>query len=138
VHRLVDADKADEPPSALAMLRHGGDCDGAAALVTATLRACGLPARPVVGYRLVDAGGARARLVPHALAEVYSTSGWMRVDATMPALGILDDVFVPVGEGLGGALSMGRLLGVLDGGDLVADVAAPNEPSAPAAPQGLR
>ena len=124
VHPLVDAAKADEPPSAVGMLRHGGDCDGAAALTAAAMRVCGVPARPVVGYRLVEGGSARARLVPHALSEVYTSSGWMRVDATMPALGVLDDVFVPVSAGLGGALSMGRVLGVLDGGDLVASTAA--------------
>ena len=131
VHPLVDACKSDEPPSASAMLHHGGDCDGAAALVTAALRACGVPARPVVGYRLVDAGSARARLVPHAVSEVYTSTGWMRVDATMPALGVLDDVFVPVAAGLGGALSMGRVLGVLDGGDLVAAPAVPSATTAP-------
>jgi len=116
----IDPARTNEPPSATTMLAHGGDCDGAAALVTAALRACGLPARPLVGYRLVDAGQARARLVPHALAALYTSTEWVKVDATVPALGALDDVFFPVAPGLGGALSMGRLLGVLDASDLVA------------------
>jgi hypothetical protein len=120
VFPLVDPARSDEPPSAQSMLLHGGDCDGAAALVVASLRACGIPARPVVGYRLVDPGASRARLVPHAIAEVYTTSGWVGVDATVPALGSLDDVFLPVAIGLGGALSMGRLLGVVESADFVA------------------
>jgi hypothetical protein len=44
----------------------------------------------------------------------------VKVDATMPALGTLEDTFLPVAEGLGGALSLGRVLGVVDGGDVVA------------------
>jgi hypothetical protein len=119
VRPLVDAARTHEPPAATTMLQRGGDCDGAAALVVAALRACGHAARPLVGYRLVDAGGTRARLVPHAVAEVYTATGWVKVDATMPALGSLEDTFLPVVEGLGGALSLGRLLGVLDTGDVV-------------------
>jgi transglutaminase-like putative cysteine protease len=128
VHPRVDAQTTNEPPSALAMLAHGGDCDGAAALVVALLRACGWSARPVVGYRLVDSGRPLARLVPHALAEVYTSTGWMRVDATVPAMGALDDVFIPIATGLGGALTMGRVLGVLDANDLVARSAPAKAP----------
>lgn len=126
VHARVDARETASAPGAVAMLRHGGDCDGAAALVVASMRACGFASRAVVGYRLVDAGTDSARLVPHAVAEVYrpdaaadGSGGWWRIDATVPALGDLDDVFVPVAEGLGGALSMGRVLGVLEPGDVV-------------------
>jgi hypothetical protein len=124
VFALVDADATTHAPGAKAMLRWGGDCDGAAALATAALRACGVPARVVVGYRLVEPGPA-ARLVPHALAEVYLPSGagsggsWWRLDPTMPSLNNADDRFVPVATGLGGALSMGRVLGVVDEQDLV-------------------
>lgn len=119
VHEKVDAKKTQDPPSALGMLQHGGDCDGAAALVAAALRACGHSARPVVGYKLKDPGTEAARLVPHAVVEVYAGSSWMRVDATVPALGDLEDVFVPVAAGLGGALTMGRVLGRIDAGDVV-------------------
>jgi transglutaminase-like putative cysteine protease len=126
VHTRVDARETTSAPGALAMLRHGGDCDGAAALVVASMRACGFASRAVVGYRLVEPGTDSARLVPHAVAEVYrpgssadGSGGWWRIDATVPALGDLDDVFVPVAEGLGGALSMGRVLGVLEPGDVV-------------------
>jgi transglutaminase-like putative cysteine protease len=126
VHARVDPRETSSAPGALAMLRHGGDCDGAAALVVASLRACGFAARPVVGYRLVEPGTDSARLVPHAVAEVYRpgpsatvAGGWWRIDATVPALGDLDDVFVPVAEGLGGALTMGRVLGVLEAGDIM-------------------
>ena len=108
------------------MLQAGGDCDGAAALVVASLRACDHPARAVVGYRLIEAATESARLVPHAVAELYRKPGsaedagvWWRIDATVPALGDLDDVFLPVAEGLGGALSMGRVLGILEPGDVV-------------------
>lgn len=133
VHKLVDAAKVDEPPSARGMLAWGGDCDGAAALVTAALRSCGHPARAVVGFKLLAAGTAKARLVPHALAEVYSDGLWSKVDPTVPAIGPLNDTFLPIAEGLGGALTMGRVLGVLDAADLVSlppavSVAVPDGP----------
>ena len=118
-HALVDAAKSAEPPSATHMLRHGGDCDGAAALVTASLRACGHPARALVGYTLKDAGRSNARLVPHALVEVYAGTSWTKVDATVPSLGDPDSLFLTVAEGLGGALTMGRVLGRVDAGDVV-------------------
>ena len=131
VRTLVDPRAVTVAPGAVRMLQAGGDCDGAAALVVASLRHCGFPARAVVGYRLIDAGTDSARLVPHAVAEVYRTAAtpagtgsWWRVDATVPALGDLDDVFMPVGEGLGGALSMGRVLGVLEPADVVDGVDA--------------
>ncbi len=123
VHALVDATKVDEPPSARGMLKHGGDCDGAAALVTAALRSCGHPARALVGYKLVAPGTAEARLVPHAVAEVYSDGVWTKVDATVPVIGSLDDVFLPVAEGLGGTLTMGRVLGVAGAGEALVDAA---------------
>lgn len=132
VHPLVDASKVDEPPSAKGMLTRGGDCDGAAALVAAAARACGVAARVVVGYRLVDAGAASARLVPHAVAEVYAGGSYVMVDATVPTLSAPDS-FVPVATGLGGALSMGRVLGVVDGNDLVSADPAPVAPSPPSA-----
>lgn len=120
VHGLVDPKKTDQPPSATQMLAHGGDCDGAAALVAAALRACGHPARPVVGYRLKDKGTEAARLVPHAVVEVYAGSSWTRVDATVPAIANTDDDdFLAIAVGLGGALSMGRILGRVDAGDVV-------------------
>lgn len=125
VRPRVDARAIAVVPGARRMLAAGGDCDGAAALVVASLRACGHPARVVVGYRLVDAGTDSARLVPHAVAELYRVGAgdddgaWWRIDATVPALGDLDDDFVPVAAGLGGALTMGRVLGVLDGGDVI-------------------
>ncbi len=126
VHALVDPRAVAIAPGARRMLQAGGDCDGAAALVVASLRACGHPARAVVGYRLIEAGTESARLVPHAVAELYRKPGsaedagvWWRIDATVPALGDLDDVFLPVAEGLGGALSMGRVLGMLEPGDVV-------------------
>jgi len=131
VRPLVDARAVAVAPGALRMLQAGGDCDGAAALVVASLRACGFPARAIVGYRLIDGGTDSARLVPHAVAEVYrataagsSDGAWWRIDATVPALGDLDDVFIPVAEGLGGALSMGRVLGVLEPADVVDGVDA--------------
>jgi hypothetical protein len=37
----------------------------------------------------------------------------------VPSLTDNDDRFVPVATGLGGALSMGRVLGLVDEGDLV-------------------
>ncbi len=126
VRPLVDPHAIAVTPGAVRMLQAGGDCDGAAALVVASLRACGHPARAVVGYRLVDPGTDSARLVPHAVAELYRQSAfpqtagtWWRIDATVPALGDLDDVFIPVAEGLGGALTMGRVLGVLEPADVV-------------------
>lgn len=124
VFALVDARAKTHAPGAKAMLSQGGDCDGAAALATAALRACGIAARVVVGFRLVEPGP-DARLVPHALAEVYLPSGagpggsWWRLDPTVPSLKTADDRFVPVATGLGGALSMGRVLGVVDEQDLV-------------------
>lgn len=121
-HAKVDAAKSAEPPSALHMLHHGGDCDGAAALVAASLRACGHPARAVVGYTLKDAGSGNARLVPHALVEVYAGTSWTKVDATVPSLGDPDSLFLTVAEGLGGALTMGRVLGRVDAGDVVGAV----------------
>jgi transglutaminase-like putative cysteine protease len=120
----VDASARAPAPGARQMLAAGGDCDGAAALAVAALRACGHPARVVVGYVLVEPGPG-ARLVPHAVAEVYrrdhaGTSGrWWRLDPTVPSLTDNDDRFVPVATGLGGALSMGRVLGLVDEGDLV-------------------
>ncbi|MDP2344641.1 MAG: transglutaminase domain-containing protein [Deltaproteobacteria bacterium] len=119
VRPLVDAKKRDQPPSALGMLAAGGDCDGAAALVVAALRSCGHPARALVGYKLTAVGSADARLVPHAVAEVYSDGLWTKVDATVPAIGSLDDVFLPVAEGLGGSLTMGRVLGVIGASDVL-------------------
>jgi hypothetical protein len=120
VHPLVDARKRDEPPSARGMLKRGGDGDGAAALVVAALRSCGHPARALVGYKLTSPGTAEARLVPHAVAALYSDGLWTKVDATVPAIGSLDDVFLPVAEGLGGSLTLGRVLGVIDPQDVVA------------------
>jgi transglutaminase-like putative cysteine protease len=115
VHPLVDAHKREVPPSAVIMLSHGGDCDGAAALLTAALRALGHAARPVVGYRL-HAG----RFVPHAWTEVHTKEGWQLVDATLPRAGTVApgagrgaDGHLKLFEGLGGALTMGRVLGQL-------------------------
>jgi hypothetical protein len=107
IHPLVDANKRDVPPSALNMLTFGGDCDGAAALLTASLRALGHPARPVVGYRLVD-----GRFVPHAWVEVYTSGGWMQVDAAAQKVGN-DRAHLKLFEGLGSAFGMGRVLGRL-------------------------
>lgn len=107
VHPRVDARKRALPPSAVVMLEHGGDCDGAAALLTAALRARGVPARPVVGYRWVE-----GRFVPHAWTEVYTPSGWILADAAAPRLGD-DPTYLKLFEGLGGALTMGRVLGRL-------------------------
>ena|GEM_PF-1730852 len=135
----VDPGATAVAPSALRMLAAGGDCDGAAALATAALRACGHPARALVGYRLVDGGTQTARLVPHALTEVYrqgnddgTTPGrWWRLDATVPTLTDADTRFVPVAEGLGGPLTMGHLLGVVDASDFVATLPVqPQEPDA--------
>jgi transglutaminase-like putative cysteine protease len=120
----VDADARYGAPGARRMLTSGGDCDGAATLAVAALRACGHPARVVVGYRLVEPGPA-ARLVPHAVAEVYRRSragdagSWWRLDPTVPALTDSDDRFITVATGPGGALTMGRVLGLVDEGDLV-------------------
>jgi len=120
----VDADARVSAPGARRMLQGGGDCDGAAALAVAALRACGHPARVVVGYVLV-APGPSARLVPHAVAEVYrredagGSGRWWRLDPTVPSLTDHDERFVAVATGPGGALSMGRLLGLVDEGDLV-------------------
>jgi hypothetical protein len=130
---LVDANARARAPSARRMLDAGGDCDGAAALAVAAMRACGHPARAVVGYRLLDPGTPEARLVPHAIAEVYragsersasdgaptSHGQWWRLDPTVRQLIDVDDRFLAVAEGLGGALSMGRVLGVVDAGDVV-------------------
>lgn len=110
IHPLVDASKSDAPPSALGMLAAGGDCDGAAALLTASLRALGHAARPVVGYRRIDGGG--ARFVPHAWVEVYTSRGWLLVDAAVPRVAS-DGTHLKLFEGLGSALSMGRVLGRL-------------------------
>ncbi len=122
---LVDASAKARAPSARRMLDAGGDCDGAAALAVAALRACGVPARAVVGYRLLDPGTPKARLVPHAIAEVYRAGPgpgrWWRLDPTVRQLSDVDDRFVAVAEGLGGALSMGRVLGVIDAGDVIVD-----------------
>lgn len=107
VHAFVDPRKADEPPSALRMLSVGGDCDGAAALLTAALRAAGHPARPVTGYRRIA-----GRFVPHAWVEVYTSDGWMLVDATVPRVGG-DGSHLKLFDGLGSALTMGRVLGRL-------------------------
>lgn len=107
IHGRVDASKRALPPAAVVMLEQGGDCDGAAALLTAGLRAIGTPARPVVGYRWVD-----GRFVPHAWTEVYTPSGWLLADAAAPRIGD-DPTYLKLFEGLGGALSMGRVLGRL-------------------------
>jgi transglutaminase-like putative cysteine protease len=121
----VDATARLSAPGARQMLRAGGDCDGAATLAVAGLRACGHPARVVVGYVLV-APGAGARLVPHAVAEVYrraqagGSGRWWRLDPTVPSLTDHDDRFVPIATGPGGALSMGRVLGLVDERDLIA------------------
>jgi transglutaminase-like putative cysteine protease len=107
VHRLVNPARRDVPPSALTMLAEGGDCDGAAALLTASLRALGHAARPAVGYRRVD-----GRFVPHAWVEVYTAEGWILVDAAVPRVGA-DQTHLKLFEGLGSALTMGRVLGRL-------------------------
>lgn len=111
IHPLVDAARSDEPPSALGMLTSGGDCDGAAALLTASLRALGHAAHPVVGYRR-SSGDRAGRFVPHAWVEVYTREGWLLVDATAPRVGS-DGTHLKLFEGLGSALTMGRVLGRL-------------------------
>ncbi len=138
VKSRVDPGATAVAPSALRMLAAGGDCDGAAALATAALRACGYPARALVGYRLVDSGTQTARLVPHALTEVYvpgndegtAPGRWWRLDATVPTLTDTDTRFLPVAEGLGGSLTMGRLLGVVDASDVILGTPAVQEPDA--------
>lgn len=107
IHPLVDGAKGALPPGALVMLERGGDCDGAAALLTAGLRALGTPARPVVGYRWVE-----GRFLPHAWTEVWTPAGWLVADATVPRIGD-DPSYLKLFEGLGGALTMGRVLGRL-------------------------
>lgn len=138
VKSRVDPRATAVAPSAVRMLAAGGDCDGAAALATAALRACGHLARALVGYRLVDSGTQTARLVPHALTEVYvagddgeTTPGrWWRLDATVPTLTDTDTRFLAVAEGLGGSLTMGRLLGVIDASDVILGTPAVQEPDA--------
>ena len=105
VARLIDARATDVPPSATLMLAHGGDCDGAAALVAASLRALGHAARPVVGLKLHQ-----GKLVPHAWAEVYTPDGWTMADATLPDLGVFP-THLKLAEGLGSTLTIGRILG---------------------------
>ncbi|MBI1949072.1 MAG: hypothetical protein HYS27_25515 [Deltaproteobacteria bacterium] len=107
IHPLVDASKRALPPSAVVMLEHGGDCDGAAALLAAGLRALGTAARPVVGYRWAD-----GRFAPHAWTEVHTPGGWVLVDAAAARVGD-DATYLKLFEGLGGALTMGRVLGRL-------------------------
>ncbi|MFZ9887231.1 MAG: transglutaminase domain-containing protein [Myxococcota bacterium] len=108
VHGNLDFDDGGGPPSAvLALERQAGDCDDAAALVVAALRATGHPARPVVGYRHL--GGV---LVPHAWAEVYSDGRWHPVDATLPGVGPFES-HLRLFEGLGSPFTMGRVLGAL-------------------------
>jgi hypothetical protein len=107
VSALVNPAAVDAPPSAQEMLAHGGDCDGAAALLTAALRARGHAARAVVGYRLAE-----GRFVPHAWAEVHTENGWLLVDAAVPRVGS-DDEHLRLFTGLGSALTMGRVLGRL-------------------------
>jgi hypothetical protein len=64
--------------------------------------------------------------VPHAVAEVYrraqagGSGRWWRLDPTVPSLTDHDDRFVPIATGPGGALSMGRVLGLVDERDLIA------------------
>ncbi len=105
VHGKVDAAKGGGPPSAMVMIDEGGDCDSAVALVVAAMRALGHAARPVVGWRIVDGA-----LVPHAWAEVWTTEGWVAADATLPGVGRFAD-HVRLFDGLGSALTMGRVLG---------------------------
>lgn len=107
IHPRVDGRQRSLPPSAVLMLERGGDCDGAAALLAASLRVGGTPARPVVGYRWVE-----GRFVPHAWTEVYTPAGWVLADASVPRLGD-DPTYLKLFEGLGGALTMGRVLGRL-------------------------
>lgn len=107
VHPMVDADKRALPPAAVVMLEHGGDCDGAAALLVAGLRALGTAARPVVGYRFSE-----GRFVPHAWTEVHTPAGWVLADASVPRIGD-DPTYLKLFDGLGGALTMGRVLGRL-------------------------
>lgn len=107
VFALVDPGATDAPPSATEMLESGGDCDGAAALVTAAMRALGHAARPVVGYRFVA-----GRFVPHAWAEVYTPTAWVLIDGSMPKVGS-DSQHLKLFDGLGSALTMGRVLGRL-------------------------
>lgn len=105
---LVDTSKGGGPPSALSTLqRRAGDCDDVTALLTASLRALGHPARAVVGYRLW-----RGRLEPHAWGEVYTERGWLPVDALVPGLGPFE-THLRLFEGLGSPLTMGRVLGLV-------------------------
>jgi transglutaminase-like putative cysteine protease len=107
IHPLVDPRKRDIPPSAINMLTKGGDCDGAAALLTASLRAMGHAARPVVGYRHLD-----EKLTPHAWVEVHTPEGWLLVDPSVPRIGSAP-THLKLFNGLGSALTMGRVLGRL-------------------------
>jgi hypothetical protein len=97
-----------EPPSVRGMLTSGGDCDGAALLLAASLRVRGHSARPVVGYVL-----RKQTWHPHAWTEVWSPDeGWVAVDATGPVVspqGTHLRMFV----GVGSQLTMGRVLGVV-------------------------
>jgi hypothetical protein len=107
VHALV-RDGVHSQPSAAGMILEGGDCDGAALLLAATMRVRGHRARPVVGYVLRE-----HRWSPHAWAEVWvDGKGWIAVDATGPViepLGTHLRLFV----GAGSAWTMGRVLGVI-------------------------
>ncbi|OGQ12208.1 MAG: hypothetical protein A2138_02060 [Deltaproteobacteria bacterium RBG_16_71_12] len=117
IHPMAAADKRALPPAAVVMLEHGGDCDGAAALLVAGLRALGTAARPVVGYRWAE-----GRVVPHAWAEVHTPAGWVLADASAPRIGD-DPTYLKLFDGLGGALTMGRVLGRLQ--------LEPTQPGAP-------
>ncbi len=108
IHRLLDTSQGGGPPSAReAIARRTGDCDDATAWLVAGLRAAGLTARPVVGYRAHE-----GHYVPHAWAEVALDGAWYAVDAMVPGLGAFS-THLRLFEGLGGPLTMGRVLGRL-------------------------
>ena len=109
IHKRMKFSERGGPPSALATLEtFVGDCDNATALLVAALRARGHAARAVVGYRVWN-----GLLSPHAWAEVYTGEEWQSVDPTIPAKGPLL-THLRMFEGLGSALSMGRVLGRLE------------------------
>lgn len=93
VHRTLEStSRGPATASAAEAFRAGcGDCTEHAALLTALLRAAGVPARQVMG--LVHDG---AGFEFHAWTEAYAHGTWIPVDPTLGRMGV-PGVYIPLG-----------------------------------------
>ena len=103
VHREIRYTMAATPSARLALDKKAGDCGPHSTLMTAMLRAAGIPARLVGGLLYTPTFG--GSFGQHAWVEVHmGPAGWVPVDPTTGEFTSINATHIRLFEGVGGVL----------------------------------